>query len=220
MNKTKTEWGDLMRAANRGDAAAYNELLASLAPVLRSVTRRGLARGGLPVEDAEDIVQETLLAVHLKRQTWDESLPFMPWLRAVARNKLLDAVRRRGRRPFHKIASGSQQAMGGVGQGELFSGENDQRLHPALQLELIQRGKGHFEGLGHEDPFLKNEANRPRGLAHHGKDQFPAQHPSRAIWSRIRRERLLKVNSDRISPRYRSVDQKQSRFMAPVSPAQ
>ena len=103
MNKTETELGDLMRAANRGDVAAYNVLLTSLAPVLRAVTRRGLARAGLPVQDAEDIVQETLLAVHLKRQTWDESLPFTPWLRAVARNKLIDAMRRRGRRKFVPI---------------------------------------------------------------------------------------------------------------------
>ena len=75
MNKAETEWGDLMRAANRGDAAAYNRLLAELVPVLRSVARRGLVRAGLAVTDAEDIVQETLLAVHLKRQTWDETLP-------------------------------------------------------------------------------------------------------------------------------------------------
>ncbi len=98
-----TEWGDLMRAANRGDAAAYNRLLAELVPVLRSVARRGLVRAGLAVADAEDIVQETLLAVHLKRQTWDETLPFTPWLRAVARNKLIDAMRRRGRRTFVPI---------------------------------------------------------------------------------------------------------------------
>ncbi len=103
MNKAETEWGDLMRAANRGDAAAYNRLLAELVPVLRSVARRGLVRAGLAVADAEDIVQETLLAVHLKRQTWDETLPFTPWLRAVARNKLIDAMRRRGRRTFVPI---------------------------------------------------------------------------------------------------------------------
>src|SRR5439155_11817187 len=92
------DWGDLMRAANNGDAAAYNRLLTSLAPALRSVARRGLGRAGLPADDAEDVVQEILLAIHLKRQTWDASLPLGPWLRAIARNKLIDAMRRRGRR--------------------------------------------------------------------------------------------------------------------------
>jgi RNA polymerase sigma-70 factor (ECF subfamily) len=94
----EADWADWMRAANNGEAAAYNRLLTSLAPVLRAAARRGLGRAGLSVEDAEDIVQETLLAIHLKRQTWDASLPFGPWLRAIARNKLIDAIRRRGRR--------------------------------------------------------------------------------------------------------------------------
>jgi RNA polymerase sigma-70 factor (ECF subfamily) len=48
--------------------------------------------------DVEDVVQETLLAVHLKRHTWDETRPFGPWLRAIAHHKLVDGLRRRGRR--------------------------------------------------------------------------------------------------------------------------
>jgi RNA polymerase sigma-70 factor (ECF subfamily) len=47
--------------------------------------------------EADDIVQETLLAMHLKRHTWDEAKPLLPWVRAIARNKLIDHVRRRGR---------------------------------------------------------------------------------------------------------------------------
>jgi len=92
------DWGVLMRAANGGDAAAYNRLLTRLAPAIRAVARRGLGRAGLAADDAEDVVQETLLAIHLKRHTWDPSLPVGPWVRAIARNKLIDAMRRRGRR--------------------------------------------------------------------------------------------------------------------------
>jgi RNA polymerase sigma-70 factor (ECF subfamily) len=44
------------------------------------------------------VVQETLLALHLKRNTWDASQPLGPWVRAIARHKLIDALRRRGRR--------------------------------------------------------------------------------------------------------------------------
>lgn len=86
-----------MRAANAGDAKAYVRLLAAWAPVLRATARRGLARVGLE-RDTEDVVQETLLAVHLKRHTWDETRPIGPWLRAIAQHKLVDAMRRRGRR--------------------------------------------------------------------------------------------------------------------------
>jgi RNA polymerase sigma-70 factor (ECF subfamily) len=71
--------------------------------VLRATARRGLARAGQPVDQSEDIVQEILLAVHLKRHTWDVDAPFAPWLFAIARNKLIDALRRRGRRIFVNV---------------------------------------------------------------------------------------------------------------------
>jgi RNA polymerase sigma-70 factor (ECF subfamily) len=92
------EWAGLMRAANRGDAAAYQRLLKAMAPVLRSMARRGLARTGQGDADSEDLVQETLLAIHLKRHTWDADRPIGPWVRAIARNKLVDFLRRRGGR--------------------------------------------------------------------------------------------------------------------------
>lgn len=88
----------LMRAGNAGDAECYRRLLLQLTPVLRAAARRGLARAGMADTDAEDVVQETLLAIHLKRRSWDEDALFSPWLRAVARHKMIDALRRRGRR--------------------------------------------------------------------------------------------------------------------------
>src|SRR5262249_16260545 len=98
VSERDSEWAGLMRAAMNGDAAAYNRVLTSLAPAIRAAARRGLGRAGLVAEDAEDIVQETLLAIHLKRHTWDPTLPLGPWVRAIARNKLIDVIRRRGHR--------------------------------------------------------------------------------------------------------------------------
>jgi RNA polymerase sigma-70 factor (ECF subfamily) len=92
-----------MRSANAGDGAAYQRLLAAVVPVLRATARRGLARAGQPIDQAEDIVQDILLAVHLKRHTWDANAAFAPWLFAIARNKLIDALRRRGRRVFVNV---------------------------------------------------------------------------------------------------------------------
>lgn len=103
MRGRDSEWTDLMRAANAGDDVAYQTLLRTVAPVLRAAARRGLARAGQPVDQAEDIVQDILLAVHLKKHTWDDKAPFAPWLFAIARNKLIDALRRRGRRIFVNI---------------------------------------------------------------------------------------------------------------------
>lgn len=87
---------ELLRAANRGDERAYAAFLAAIAPIVRGVARsRG---GGLGTEACEDIVQETLLAIHLKRHTWREDAPVRPWLYAIVRYKVIDAFRARGRR--------------------------------------------------------------------------------------------------------------------------
>lgn len=96
--KNEEEWAALMRAAIAGDSAAYQTLLQSLSTVLRPAVRRGFTQAGASLGDVEDVVQETLLALHLKRNTWDPSQPLGPWVRAIARHKLIDALRRRGRR--------------------------------------------------------------------------------------------------------------------------
>lgn len=88
-----------MRAAIAGDENAYHKLLSELSIVLRGVVRRGFAGVGVPRDDVEDVVQDVLLAIHLKRHTWDQSMPLGPWVSAIARNKMIDDLRRRGRRP-------------------------------------------------------------------------------------------------------------------------
>jgi len=103
VHETEDEWTSLMRLAISGDSAEYHHLLKAVTPVLRAGARRGLARAGQPIDQSEDVVQDILLAVHLKRHTWDANAPFAPWLFAIARNKLIDSLRRRGRRVFVNI---------------------------------------------------------------------------------------------------------------------
>jgi RNA polymerase sigma-70 factor (ECF subfamily) len=93
------EWSGLMRAALAGDEQAYRNLLTELSRVLRGVVRRGFSGVGIARDDVEDVVQDVLLAIHLKRHTWDASMPLGPWMLAIARNKMIDDLRRRGRRP-------------------------------------------------------------------------------------------------------------------------
>jgi RNA polymerase sigma factor (sigma-70 family) len=91
------EWAGWMRAAMAGDGQAYNRFLSAVTPHLRAMARRRSDQFGAPRSEAEDIVQEVLLAVHLKRGTWDPGRPIGPWLSTIVRNKLIDSLRRRGR---------------------------------------------------------------------------------------------------------------------------
>lgn len=86
--------------AQPGDDAAYRQCLGLIAARLRGCLNRRLsAHPG----EVEDLVQETLLALHLQRGTHDPSLPVSAWSVANARHKLVDLWRRRGRREdFHQ----------------------------------------------------------------------------------------------------------------------
>ena len=112
-----------MRAANRGDGRSYARLLTLVTPVVRGIVR---ARGGaMGPEACEDIVQEVLLTIHLKRQSWREDAPLRPWLYAIARHKVADAFRARGRRidlPIEDFADAMRQKLIREIKGEVFLG--------------------------------------------------------------------------------------------------
>jgi len=87
---------ELMIASLSGDTASYRSLLEELRHRLRRYFRKRLGFG--PAEDAEDLVQETLMAVHSRRATYDPNRPFTPWLHAIAHYKLVDHFRQRNRK--------------------------------------------------------------------------------------------------------------------------
>lgn len=93
----------LMRAGRNGDEIAYRRALELISQRLRGYVAYGFNAYGYRGEDVEDVVQDTLLTVHLKRQTWDDTRPLEPWLKAIARNKLVDHLRRRGHRAMVPI---------------------------------------------------------------------------------------------------------------------
>ena len=90
----ETELKSLMLAGLNGDATAHRSLLSQLAGYLRAYFRRQLARIGRSAADAEDLVQEVLLAIHTRRHTYDPVEPLTPWVHAIARYKLIDHLRR------------------------------------------------------------------------------------------------------------------------------
>jgi RNA polymerase sigma-70 factor (ECF subfamily) len=97
MDPREELWADAMRAERRGDAAAYEGLLGDVAKTLRALIRGRLARFGMNAHETEDILQDVLMGLHTVRHSWDADRPFLPWLHAIVRYKLSDAVRRRRR---------------------------------------------------------------------------------------------------------------------------
>lgn len=85
----------LWLAAQAGDEQAYQQALTLMATRLRHYFRR---RMPTLLDEVEDVVQETLLAIHLQRGSYDPAFPVSAWLLAIARHKLIDLFRRRGRR--------------------------------------------------------------------------------------------------------------------------
>lgn len=93
------EWGGLMTAAQDGHGGAYRRLLSAISDWLHRYFQRRLPHG-----DVDDAVQETLLAVHRRRHTYDPRYPFKPWLAAIAKRKWIDQLRSLGRRPTEQLS--------------------------------------------------------------------------------------------------------------------
>jgi RNA polymerase sigma factor (sigma-70 family) len=85
----KSRWSGWMLAAQQGDSIAYRALLVEMQPWLARFFARRLAWSV-----ADDLAQETLLAVHAKRHTYDPALSFMSWVAAIAHYKWVDWVRK------------------------------------------------------------------------------------------------------------------------------
>ncbi len=136
-----------------GDGPAHAALLSEAAAYLRGYFARRIGAGAA---DLEDLVQETLLAIHLKRETYDRGQLFTPWLYAIARYKLLDSFRRAGARKTVPLEDA----------GELFALENPEegavrrdvasllsRL-PARQRRLMEDVK--LSGLSMEEAAARS----------------------------------------------------------------
>ena len=94
MTTAEMELKALMLASQEGDGASHRILLERLSSHLRAYYKRKLATVGKGAAEAEDLVQEAVLAIHLQRHTYDPLEPLTPWVYAIARYKLIDFLRR------------------------------------------------------------------------------------------------------------------------------
>ena len=86
-------WSQLMCQSQQGDKIAYSTLLDELSTVISQSLRRKF--GNFPFID--DCVQESLLAIHLARHTYQPHRPFRPWMNALVQHKTIDYLRKQNK---------------------------------------------------------------------------------------------------------------------------
>lgn len=133
-------WGALMQAAQHGHGGAYRRLLAELSDwLIRYFQRR------LPIGEVDDAVQETLLAIHRRRHTYDPQQPLGPWVAAIAKRKWIDQLRSIGRRPTEALpddlATGDHEAA--VTSASVLAGLLDQLRPVQARVVLLVKVQGY-----------------------------------------------------------------------------
>ena len=152
-------WSRMMKAAIAGDEGVYRRLLEEIGRSVRATARAAFARARLGDADIEDAVQETLLAIHLKRHTWDPSQKLAPWVNAVARHKIIDAMRRRGARRAENIDDFQDvlaaPARGGPARPERREEADRDSQTPATRHRSVDLSRGSIDrgdrGAAHDD---------------------------------------------------------------------
>ena len=142
---------DLMVAAQGGDTEAYAGFLRETASFLRPFFRRRMTQHP---DDVEDLVQETLLAVHNKRLTYDPGQSVTTWMYAIARYKLVDLLRTRaGREALHDPIDEDLDELGSEAESAASEARRDLRVLLAqlpdkqrLPIEYVK-----IEGLSVEE---------------------------------------------------------------------
>lgn len=121
----------LMISGLAGDGAAHRVLLERLSGHLRSYFKQRFARIGHGPTEAEDLLQEALMAIHTRRHTYDRSQPLTPWVYAIARYKFLDYLRR---------TKASFRDLPIEDAGEITAHDDSAGIDSGLDLERLMAG--------------------------------------------------------------------------------
>ena len=157
-DRDEQELSKLMIAAQRGDSLSYSRLLNRVRDILTKYIRNSFRRFRIHGDEAvEDVLQEVLLAIHQKRETYNPEQFFLPWMYAIARYKAIDYLRR------SKVSLRSTVSLDDEMENveALMSLESDNHLDtealisqlPEKQKEVLQLVK--IEGLSMEEAAKK-----------------------------------------------------------------
>ena len=86
----EARWAALMCSAQHGSEDDYRQLLIELSRVIKHYLLRRIGRQHF----VDDCVQDSLIAIHQARHSYDPRRRFRPWLFAIVRHKAIDALRR------------------------------------------------------------------------------------------------------------------------------
>ena len=139
-----------------GEAAAYAAFLRELSAFLRAFLRGRLAR--VP-DEVEDLVQETLLAVHNQRHTYDAAQPLTAWVHAIARYKLIDFLRRRAGREAMNDPLGDEDDLLATSDEEAREARRDMAV---LLAKLPDRHRLPLRQLSPSPKHEPKQADRDR----------------------------------------------------------
>ena len=146
----------LMRQAQQGDQAAYASLLVTLVGVARQFVRR---RAGAAVPWVDDVVQDTLLALHAARHTYDPARPFAPWFYAIVSNRMVDVVRRERRVSAREVHVDVLPERGAAADAGGRDDLDVDAIHAAL-ASLPARQREVIDGLKYRDQSVREVAGR------------------------------------------------------------
>jgi RNA polymerase sigma-70 factor, ECF subfamily len=143
----------LMRLAQKGDQPAYASLLVLLTGITRRFARARVGNAAW----IDDVVQETLLAIHGARQTYDAARPFAPWFYAIASSRLIDVIRREKRVTTREVAT---DALPEIAVADTADETVDVEAIRAAVASLPPRQRVVIEQLKFEDQSVRDVAGQ------------------------------------------------------------
>lgn len=138
--------------ARSGDRAAFAALFDHFAPRVKGL----LMRGGAPPELAEEVAQETLLAVWRKAALFDPAkASASTWIATIARNLRIDIARRETRSRLSRVYEILDEEVPEQPDATLSGAERDARVRAAMtqlspdQYRVVELA--FLEGFSHQD---------------------------------------------------------------------
>jgi RNA polymerase sigma-70 factor (ECF subfamily) len=140
----------LLLMSLQGDQEAYQIFLHLVAKMVRAYLMKKTGSKERSPERVEDLVQEVLLGIHLKKASYRQDLPVLPWLYAIARHRLIDDVRAGARQPvkvqwdvdfINSVADqreGAEEAMGVHHEAEAMLAQLGEQQREVLYLAKVE----------------------------------------------------------------------------------